>query len=229
MAEPGASTKWMRHQVLVRSKSNSSGNSSGSNDGISGNSSNGDNDNNKNSNEEEKGKEYTIQGFHDLHSSSRVSVTTSSSTSTSSSSSTSIQKLSHDKRVQDEQNIITETRQIAETTFEMTRMIQQQNGNKMEYVSHFKYYRQPILIRIGIDQQLYSIQQPFRGDGYRLDVVKQQKRQQQQQQQHQQHQYDSGMNINMGMNMNMNINMNINKMKSMGVTIILSNQFKITI
>jgi len=107
----------------------------------------------------------------------------SSSTSTSSSSSTSIQKLSHDKRVQDEQNIITETRQIAETTFEMTRMIQQQNGNKMEYVSHFKYYRQPILIRIGIDQQLYSIQQPFRGDGYRLDVVKQQKRQQQQQQQ----------------------------------------------
>jgi len=89
MAEPGASTKWMRHQVLVRSKSNSSGNSSGSNDGISGNSSNGDNDNNKNSNEEEKGKEYTIQGFHDLHSSSRVSVTTSSSTSTSSSSTTS--------------------------------------------------------------------------------------------------------------------------------------------
>ena len=63
---------------------------------------------------------------------------------------------------------------IAETTFDLTRMIQKpmKQSNKQhqqEYVPHFKYYKQPLVLRLVTDTQEYAIQNPLRGDGYKMN------------------------------------------------------------
>jgi hypothetical protein len=56
---------------------------------------------------------------------------------------------------------------IAHTTFDLTRIVQRQKNSKIPY---FKYHKQPIVLRIVADHQLYPIQQPFRGDGLQLTL-----------------------------------------------------------
>ena len=63
---------------------------------------------------------------------------------------------------------------IAETTFDLTRIIQkpqQNNKNQKEYVPQFKYYKQPLVLRVVTDTQSYAMNNPFRGDGYRMDPI----------------------------------------------------------
>ncbi len=61
---------------------------------------------------------------------------------------------------------------IAETSFDLTRVLQkkkEQNENEKEYVPHFKYYKQPLVLRVVTDTQSYPEHNPFRRDGYEMD------------------------------------------------------------
>jgi len=54
---------------------------------------------------------------------------------------------------------------VAQTIFDLTRIVQRNKNSKIPF---FKYHRQPIVLRIVADHQLYPVQHPFRGDGLQL-------------------------------------------------------------
>lgn len=62
-----------------------------------------------------------------------------------------------------------EFRIIAKTVFDITRLVELQRKIS---IPHFKYNRQPIVLRIVADQQLYPVNAPIRGDGTKLRFVR---------------------------------------------------------
>jgi len=56
---------------------------------------------------------------------------------------------------------------VAQTIFDLTRIVQRQRYSKVPY---FKYHRQPIVLRLVADDQLYPVQHPVRGDGLVLAI-----------------------------------------------------------
>jgi hypothetical protein len=58
---------------------------------------------------------------------------------------------------------------ITESIFDMTRLVELQRKSQ---VPHFKYNRQPIVLRLVADQQLYSINAPARSDGLKLKYTR---------------------------------------------------------
>ena len=56
---------------------------------------------------------------------------------------------------------------VAQSIFDLTRIVQRQQNSE---VPHFKYHRQPIVLRLVADDQLYQVQHPVRGDGLILTL-----------------------------------------------------------
>jgi len=59
---------------------------------------------------------------------------------------------------------------LAQAIFDLTRIVSRKNG-KMPY---FKYYKQPVVIRLVLDDELYPVDSPLRGDGLVLQLQKHQ-------------------------------------------------------
>mmetsp|Transcript_5270 Transcript_5270/g.10056 ORF Transcript_5270/g.10056 Transcript_5270/m.10056 type:complete len:665 (+) Transcript_5270:102-2096(+) len=55
---------------------------------------------------------------------------------------------------------------LAQTIFDLTRLVEH---NRIK-VPYFKYYKQPVVLRLIMDDQLYPIHHPVRGDGYVLKL-----------------------------------------------------------
>lgn len=58
---------------------------------------------------------------------------------------------------------------LATALVELTRMVKFKDGTLVPY---YKYSKQPILLRLVLDHQRYSLSAPFRGDGYRMNIVR---------------------------------------------------------
>jgi hypothetical protein len=66
-------------------------------------------------------------------------------------------------------NLREEDQVIASTTFDLTRIVQRQQGL---LIPHYKYSKQPIVIRLILDNQNYNMHAPFRGDGYQMSMLR---------------------------------------------------------
>lgn len=60
---------------------------------------------------------------------------------------------------------------IAQTTFDLTRIVERKHGK----TPFFKYYKQPIVLRLVVDDEPYPIRRPVRGDGLVLTLVQPEK------------------------------------------------------
>lgn len=58
---------------------------------------------------------------------------------------------------------------IATTVFDLTRIVKRQKGR---LIPHYKYSKQPIIIRLVLDNQNYHANAPFRGDGYQMSMLR---------------------------------------------------------
>ncbi len=61
---------------------------------------------------------------------------------------------------------------IAETLFDLTRIVEKemrQNRKQKEFVPHYKYHKQALILRVVTDSQHYPLHNPFRGDGYKIN------------------------------------------------------------
>lgn len=56
---------------------------------------------------------------------------------------------------------------LAQTNFDLTRLLEQRNHIQVPF---FKYYKQPVVLRLVMDDQLYPIHRPVRGDGLVLKL-----------------------------------------------------------
>ena len=60
-------------------------------------------------------------------------------------------------------------RVVATTAFDLTRIVRRQKG---PLIPHYKYSKQPIIIRLVLDNQNYYANAPFRGDGYQMSMLR---------------------------------------------------------
>lgn len=73
------------------------------------------------------------------------------------------------KWLDDNSQIAEDADSIARTIVELTRIVEWRGGE--DKVPHYKYHRQPIVLRLVADDQVYPIRNPMRGDGLRLHLM----------------------------------------------------------